>query len=110
MVNFDYGLGHIAEIGNLSYGNFQQLFAPCLEFELSDSMLRNQAELLAQYVHEEEFVSPSLTTDESITSDYLESPPLTIENIFDFSGDESSSDDEYNFSEDNHNLDDSDDF
>ncbi len=110
MVNFNYALGHLPEIGNLSYGNFQELFSPCLELELTDSMLRNQAELLTQYVHEGIFVSehPTLTTDEFIASGYLEPYLFSTEDVFDFNGNEFYPYEEYNSYEDNHNLDGSD--
>lgn len=107
MVNFDYALGHIPEIGNLSYGNFQESFAPCMELELSDSILNDQKELLSKYVDEGGFVSePNLTTDETINSNDSES--LDTLEILDVSGVEDSLVHKHDSSEDDD--DDGDDF
>ncbi|MGB3638662.1 MAG: C39 family peptidase [Rivularia sp. (in: cyanobacteria)] len=109
MVNFDYALGHIPEIGNLSYDNFQESFAPCMELELSDSLLNDQTELLTKYVDEGGFVSdiPNLTTDETISSNDSES----LDTLEDVSGVEDSLFHKHDSSEEEDcDLDDGDDF
>lgn len=67
MTNFDYSLGHIENIGHLPYEDFQERFAPCLELDISESVLNDQAELLAKFVAEEDFV-----IEESIPIDLVE--------------------------------------
>jgi hypothetical protein len=55
MSNFDYGSGHLSEIGNLSYEDFQELSAPYLELNLSNTTVRDQAELLVKHVQNPDF-------------------------------------------------------
>ncbi len=109
MVNFDYALGHLSEIGNLPYEDFQELSAPCLELELSDSLLSDQATLLSKYINEGGFVSEHslLTTDKPIFDDNSEPPSASI---LDFREEEYCLENEYNTSSEDHDLDNGDDF
>lgn len=50
MVNFDYALGHLATIGHLPYDDFQQTFAPGLDFAPDDSALSDHADGFARAV------------------------------------------------------------
>ena len=118
MVNFDYAQGHLSEIGNLSYGNFQQLFAPCLELGLSDSLLNDQAELLSQTVNENDFTLANPVEEEQVFTDNFsdESTPVVIDtdSIWDDLDEdldqESSMEDEDDSLDDDCNINDEDDF
>lgn len=77
MVNFDYASGHLSEIGNLPYDDFQQLFASCCELELSDSIIDDQAELLTKYVNEGSFVTEDYDLDDDLISQHSDFSPTT---------------------------------
>ncbi|MDJ0899709.1 MAG: hypothetical protein QNJ55_12950 [Xenococcus sp. MO_188.B8] len=116
MANFNYAQGHLSEIGNLSYGDFQQLFAPCLELELSDSLLKDQAELFSQAVNEDDFAlaHPVDEEEQVFIDEHSESTSVAIDRIWDDLDDdldhESSLNDDDDSQDDNYNIDDEDDF
>lgn len=77
MENFDYASGHLSEIGNLPYDDFQQLFASCCELELSDSIINDQAELLTKYVNEGSLVTEDYDPDDDLISQHSDFSPTT---------------------------------
>lgn len=114
MVNFNYVQGHLPEIGNLSYEDFQQLSAPFLELELSDSVIADQAELFSQAVNEDNFTLAHPTDEEQVFIDEdSELDSVVVNPIWDDLDDdldqESSFDDDDSL-DDNYNIDDEDDF
>lgn len=99
MVNFDYASGHLSEIGNLAYDDFQQLFSSCWELELSDSVINYQAELLTKYVNEGDLVAEDYDIENDLIAEHSDFSPTTEDTWNDLSEVSLLEDDDY--SEDN---------
>lgn len=57
MINFDYMLGHLSNVGALEYDSFQTIFSSCIGLEGNSTLIQDQAKLLIEATKSDQFAS-----------------------------------------------------